>query len=130
MLSPALRTIDRVVTSTSQDRSCCHQHQHFARSIVLSPALRTIDRAVTSISHDRSCCHQNFALSIVLSPALAHGCSENKTIEREIEIRRKKLFVWVVSRLVGDRPMSSQFRKSTVHLCCKLPTDFHNISII
>ena len=40
------------------------------------------------------------------------------------------LFVWVVSRLAGDRPMSPQFRKVTVILCCQLPTDFYNISIV
>ena len=42
------------------------------------------------------------------------------------------LFVWVVSRLAGDRPMSPKFRKVTQipKLCCQLPTNFYNISIV
>ena len=40
------------------------------------------------------------------------------------------LFVWVVSRLAGDRPMSPKFRRSTVLFCCQLFTNFHNISIV
>ena len=45
------------------------------------------------------------------------------------------LFVWVVSRLAGDRLMSPQFRKpnserSTVLFGRQLPTNFHNISIV
>ena len=37
--------------------------------------------------------------------------------------------VWVVCRLAGDRLMSPKFWRSTVLLCCQLPTNFHNICI-
>ena len=40
------------------------------------------------------------------------------------------LFVWVVSRLAGDRLMSPNSESSTVLFCCQLPTYFHNISIV
>ena len=40
------------------------------------------------------------------------------------------LFVWVGAQLDGDRPMSPQFRKVHRLICCQLPTDFHNISIV
>ena len=40
------------------------------------------------------------------------------------------LFVWAVSRLARDMPMSPQFRKVNRPLLCQLLTDFHNISIV
>ena len=40
------------------------------------------------------------------------------------------LFVWVVSRLAGDRPMSPQFWKVHSPPRCLLSTDFHNNRIV
>ena len=39
-------------------------------------------------------------------------------------------FVWVGSRLAGDRLMSPNSIRPTVLLCFQLPTDFHNISFV
>ena len=40
------------------------------------------------------------------------------------------LFVWVVSGLLETGQCHSNSDRSTVLLCCQLPTDFHNISIV
>ena len=40
------------------------------------------------------------------------------------------LFVWVVSGLLETGQCHPKPERSTVLLCCQLPTDFHNISIV